>query len=164
MGGCIRSWRPAAGRIRPRTAGSSFRRPQARDWFAGHQLNLQRPAATDHIDRAVAQNLACGGSLFIRRVEAPTGELIPRIERIRMIGAATLDLAFVAEGALDARVMMSNKPWDTAAGTLVAREAGPHVTDAEGNPHTHQSAATIAATAAIADQLAAVIKRPTLGP
>jgi hypothetical protein len=26
--------------------------------------------------------------------------------------------------------MMSNKPWDTAAGTLLAREAGTHVTDA----------------------------------
>lgn len=55
---------------------------------------------------------------------ALTAELVPRVERIRMIGAATLDLAFVAEGALDACVMMSNKPWDTAAGTLIAREAG----------------------------------------
>jgi myo-inositol-1(or 4)-monophosphatase len=89
---------------------------------------------------------------------ALTAELIPRVERIRMIGAATLDLAFVAEGALDACVMMSNKPWDTAAGTLIAREAGAHITDAYGNPHTYQSASTVATAAAITDELATVIQ------
>jgi myo-inositol-1(or 4)-monophosphatase len=89
---------------------------------------------------------------------ALTAELIPRVERIRMIGAATLDLAFVAEGVLDACVMMSNKPWDTAAGTLIAREAGAHITDAYGNPHTHQSGSTIATTPGIAHQLATVIQ------
>ena len=89
---------------------------------------------------------------------ALTTELVPRVERIRMFGAATLDLAFVAEGAIDACIMMSNKPWDTAAGTLMAREAGAHVTDAHGNPHTHQSASTIASTPAITHQLATVIQ------
>ncbi|MGC7304338.1 inositol monophosphatase family protein, partial [Mycobacteroides abscessus subsp. abscessus] len=79
-------------------------------------------------------------------------------ERIRMFGAATLDLAFVAEGATDACIIMSNKPWDTAAGTLIAAEAGARITDAHGNPHTHQSAATIAAAPAIADQLAVIIQ------
>jgi myo-inositol-1(or 4)-monophosphatase len=89
---------------------------------------------------------------------ALTAELVPRVERIRMIGAATLDLAFVAEGALDACVMMSNKPWDTAAGTLIAREAGAHVVDAQGNPHTHRSASTIATTPGIARELATVVQ------
>jgi myo-inositol-1(or 4)-monophosphatase len=89
---------------------------------------------------------------------ALTAELVPLVERIRMVGAATLDLAFVAEGALDACVMMSNKPWDTAAGTLMAREAGALVTDAYGDRHTHESASTVAATPAIADRLAAVIQ------
>ena len=89
---------------------------------------------------------------------ALTAELTPRVECIRMIGAAMLDLAFVAEGALDACVMMSNKPWDTAAGTLMAREAGAHITDAYGNPHTYRSASTVATTPAIADQLATVIQ------
>jgi myo-inositol-1(or 4)-monophosphatase len=89
---------------------------------------------------------------------ALTAELVPRVERIRMIGAATLDLAFVAEGALDACVMMSNKPWDTAAGTLIAREAGAHVVDAQGKLHTHRSASTIATTPGIAGELATVVQ------
>jgi hypothetical protein len=129
MDGCIQSWCPAAGRIHPRTAGSSFRRPQPRDRFARHQLTPQRPAATDHIDRAVARNLACG-----------TDELIPRIERIRMIGAAALDLAFVAEEALDACVMMSNKPWENRRGNNLgprsrsARQRRPGQTRTRSNP------------------------------
>lgn len=89
---------------------------------------------------------------------ALTSQLIPRVERIRMFGAATLDLAFVAEGATDACIIMSNKPWDTAAGTLIAREAGAHITDTHGHPHTHQSASTIASAPGIASGLAAIIQ------
>jgi myo-inositol-1(or 4)-monophosphatase len=89
---------------------------------------------------------------------ALTAELIPRVERIRMVGSATLDLAFVAEGSLDGCVMMSNKPWDTAAGVLLAREAGAQVVDAQGNPHTHRSASTVATAPGIARDLATVIQ------
>lgn len=89
---------------------------------------------------------------------ALTAQLVAHVERIRMFGAATLDLVFVAEGATDAAIIMSNKPWDTAAGTLIAAEAGVSVTDAHGNPHTHQSTATIATTPGIASQLASIIK------
>lgn len=89
---------------------------------------------------------------------ALTAEFVPRVERIRMIGAATLDLAFVAEGALDGCVMLSNKPWDTAAGTLIAREAGAILTDGRGDPHTYRSASTVAAAPGIAEQLGTVIR------
>lgn len=89
---------------------------------------------------------------------ALTAEFVPRVERIRMIGAAALDLAFVAEGTLDGCVMMSNKPWDTGAGTLIAREAGAVLTDAQGRPHTHRSASTVAATPGIAEQLVTMVQ------
>lgn len=88
---------------------------------------------------------------------ALTADLVPRVERIRMIGAATLDLAFVAEGTLDGCVMMSNKPWDTAAGTLIAREGGAILTDAQGDPHTHRSGSTVASAPGIAEQLGTIL-------
>ncbi len=68
--------------------------------------------------------VAPGAEAHNRRRLALTAKLVPLVERIRMVGAATLDLAFVADGALDACVMMSNKPWDTAAGALIARAVG----------------------------------------
>ena len=50
--------------------------------------------------------------------------LLPRVRDIRRIGAASLDLCAVAMGRLDAFVEQGLKPWDLAAGGLVAREAG----------------------------------------
>jgi hypothetical protein len=47
---------------------------------------------------------------------------------------------------------------DTAAGTLIAHEAGAHVVDAQGNPHTHRSASTIATAPGIARELATVVQ------
>ncbi|OBB93875.1 inositol monophosphatase family protein [Mycobacterium sp. 852002-40037_SCH5390672] len=130
----------------------------------GAFVNGQRitVSATDSLSGAIVSlgDYAVGhdaGRLNAHRL-AITTELVPRVERIRMIGAATLDLAFVAEGALDACVMMSNKPWDTAAGTLIAREAGAQLTDAHGNPHTHRSASTIVTAPGIGEQLATVIR------
>ncbi|MEV4346571.1 inositol monophosphatase family protein [Actinoplanes sp. NPDC049596] len=52
-------------------------------------------------------------------------------------------------------VMLSNKPWDTSAGVIIAREAGAPVTDDEGSPHTMSSHETIAANA---DLLPAVVR------
>src|SRR5262249_20598128 len=52
-----------------------------------------------------------------------TQQLASRVQRIRMLGSAAIDLAWVADGKLDACVMLSNKPWDTSAGVIIAREA-----------------------------------------
>jgi myo-inositol-1(or 4)-monophosphatase len=46
---------------------------------------------------------------------------------IRRPGSAALDLAYVAAGRTDGFWEMGLKPWDTAAGTLMIREAGGRV-------------------------------------
>jgi myo-inositol-1(or 4)-monophosphatase len=43
---------------------------------------------------------------------------------IRRAGAASLDLAYVAAGRLDAYWEMGLKPWDMAAGLVLVQEAG----------------------------------------
>jgi myo-inositol-1(or 4)-monophosphatase len=43
---------------------------------------------------------------------------------VRRPGAATLDLAYLACGRLDAFWEVGLKPWDTAAGYLLVEEAG----------------------------------------
>jgi myo-inositol-1(or 4)-monophosphatase len=82
-----------------------------------------------------------------------TAVLAARAQRVRMLGSAAIDLAWVAAGKLDASVMLSNKPWDTAAGVLLAREAGARVTDLDGHNHELTSTATIAATPGVGDEL-----------
>jgi myo-inositol-1(or 4)-monophosphatase len=53
--------------------------------------------------------------------------LLPQVRDIRRLGAASLDLCAVATGRVDAYVEQGLKPWDLAAGSLVAREAGARV-------------------------------------
>ncbi|MFH8698998.1 inositol monophosphatase family protein [Streptomyces chartreusis] len=75
---------------------------------------------------------------------AITRLLAERALRVRMVGSAAIDLAWVAAGKLDASIALSNHPWDMAAGTAIAREAGALVLDAYGEEHGLLSSATVA--------------------
>lgn len=50
--------------------------------------------------------------------------MMPHIRDIRRLGAAAVDLCFVAMGRLDVYFEEHLGPWDLAAGELIAREAG----------------------------------------
>ena len=58
---------------------------------------------------------------------------------IRRAGAASLDLAYVAAGRLDAFWEIGLAPWDLAAGALLIREAGGLVTDINGTDNFMES-------------------------
>ena len=51
---------------------------------------------------------------------------------VRRLGAASLDLAWVASGRYDGYWERGLKPWDMAAGLLLIKEAGGLVSDADG--------------------------------
>ena len=53
--------------------------------------------------------------------------VLPAVRDIRRVGAAALDLCWVAAGHLDGFYEAGLAPWDVAAGALVAREAGASV-------------------------------------
>ncbi|MBX3014229.1 MAG: inositol monophosphatase [Caldilineaceae bacterium] len=59
---------------------------------------------------------------------------LPRCQSVRCLGAAALDLAFVAHGLLAACWEGWLGPWDAAAGVLLVQEAGGSVTDYRGQP------------------------------
>lgn len=82
-----------------------------------------------------------------------------RVRRIRMLGTAAIDLAWVAEGKLDASIILANMPWDTMAGVLLVREAGGFVLDRDGCDHTVASAATVAVAPALRDPIMATLRR-----
>ncbi|WP_294357482.1 inositol monophosphatase family protein [uncultured Sphingomonas sp.] len=60
------------------------------------------------------------------------GAIAPQVAGIRRLGAATLDLAWVAAGRFDAYWESDLKPWDVSAGVLLVKEAGGFVTDFRG--------------------------------
>jgi myo-inositol-1(or 4)-monophosphatase len=51
---------------------------------------------------------------------------------MRRLGAAALDLCYVAAGRLDGYYMRGVRPWDLAAGSLIVWEAGGKLTDYRG--------------------------------
>ena len=48
---------------------------------------------------------------------------------VRRLGAAALDLCFVAMGRFEGFYEFNLKPWDICAGSIIAKEAGAKVTD-----------------------------------
>ncbi|GIF06253.1 inositol monophosphatase family protein [Actinoplanes siamensis] len=91
---------------------------------------------------------------------ALTQRLATTMQRVRMHGSAAIDLAWLAEGRVDAVVMLANKPWDTAAGVIIAREAGAVVADRDGSPHSIGSTATIATNGGLLPSLLDLVSEP----
>jgi myo-inositol-1(or 4)-monophosphatase len=81
--------------------------------------------------------------------------MLPTVRDVRRIGSAALDLCMVAAGRLDAYYEHGLKVWDSAAGALIAAEAGARVLLPEPGDRERDSAVTIAAAPGIADQLLA---------
>lgn len=61
--------------------------------------------------------------------------ILPNIRDIRRLGAAALDLCYLADGKTDAFYEIDLKPWDVAAGILIVQEAGGEITNSSGNKY-----------------------------
>jgi myo-inositol-1(or 4)-monophosphatase len=84
--------------------------------------------------------------------------LSERVRGIRRCGSAALDLCMVASGVFDGFWERALAPWDTAAGSLIVREAGGLVTDFSGAPFHPDMKTIVAAPLAIHRQLLRVLK------
>jgi myo-inositol-1(or 4)-monophosphatase len=82
-------------------------------------------------------------------------ELLPRVRDIRRFGSSALDLCAAAAGRVDAYYELGLKPWDHAAGALIAAEAGLVVSGLPGQPFAEPLA--IAAASSIAEPLLALL-------
>ena len=55
------------------------------------------------------------------------------IGRVRILGSAALELAYLARGGTEVYINLGTKPWDYSAGLLIAEEAGAQVTSLDGS-------------------------------
>jgi myo-inositol-1(or 4)-monophosphatase len=93
-----------------------------------------------------------------RRLQgAVVAGLLPEVRDIRRHGSAALELCAAAAGRVDAYYELDLKPWDHAAGALIAAEAGLVVTGTQGRPFGEPMA--VAAAAGIAGPLVALLER-----
>jgi myo-inositol-1(or 4)-monophosphatase len=130
---------------------------------AYHNNRRIRVAARRELPEAL---IACGipplGSAAIHpRFKIELAAALARVGNLRRLGAAALDLAYVAAGRFDAYWERGIRSWDVAAGIVLIREAGGFVSDADGgdkmltnrsicagNEHMHRQLLTLLREAA----------------
>jgi myo-inositol-1(or 4)-monophosphatase len=76
-----------------------------------------------------------------------------RSHGVRRAGSAALDLCNVAAGRFEGFWEFNLNPWDTAAGVVIAEEAGARITDFSGGPFALNSRETLASNGLIHDAL-----------
>ncbi len=96
------------------------------------------------------------GTRHQARLAVP-GRLAERALRVRMLGCAAIDLAWLAHGRTDAAIIFGGKARDVAAGVVLVREACGIVIDARGARYTLRSGTAIAASAQLAGQVLAAL-------
>jgi myo-inositol-1(or 4)-monophosphatase len=79
--------------------------------------------------------------------------MVVRAQGIRRPGSAALDLCYVAAGRFDGFWEEGLKPWDTAAGIIIAQEAGGRVSTFEGEPCSPFSNNIVASNSLIHDEM-----------
>jgi myo-inositol-1(or 4)-monophosphatase len=98
----------------------------------GEPINVSQ---VGHLDRVLVGMDWTHGDEGRERVLAHLRRCAPRCGTVRLLGSATLGLAYVAAGWLDAYFHLALKPWDSAAGMLLVVEAGGRCTTLEGEPY-----------------------------
>jgi myo-inositol-1(or 4)-monophosphatase len=82
-----------------------------------------------------------------------------RTRGLRRLGAASLDLCFVAMGRFDGYYEYSLKPWDICAGSLIARESGARVTDWDNGLLPENGSRILASNGKIHDMMVKILTK-----
>jgi len=80
---------------------------------------------TPYIEREIEGNR----ERYLRQL----GRVMRGVADVRRLGAAALDLAYVAAGRFDGYWEYALSPWDVAAGMLLVREAGGYISEPAGS-------------------------------
>ena len=132
--GLIYRGQPIAGIVSLPALGQRYRAVQGQGAFCdGQQLQV---SATDEISRA----LLVTGFPYTRHRMMDTlfdglRSVLTHMRGVRRTGSAAIDLCWLAHGRFDCYYEFNLNPWDTAAGTVLVREAGGKLSDYRGNEH-----------------------------
>ena len=128
----------------------------------GAYLNGEKIIASD-VDSVSKCVVGVGTAPYYRDLTDETFDLIKGIYKsaldVRRMGAASIDLAYVACGRFGAFAELLLSPWDFAAGKLLIKEAGGIITDLDGDELSQgEKTPVIAAGANIYKEFYSVVK------
>lgn len=87
------------------------------------------------------------------------GKVLEIAQAVRRAGSAALDLCYVACGRFDGFWEQGLKPWDTAAGQLIVKEAGGRVTTLEGRTFDIYQKDVLATNSTIHEQILTILNK-----
>jgi len=112
--------------------------------------------------KTVSESLLVTG--FPYNLQSVIDPLIQRLERclmaaqgVRRLGSAALDLCYVACGRFDGFWEQNLAPWDTAAGIVIAQEAGATVSDFSNRPYSIEKKEIIATNGLIHQEMSELL-------
>ena len=132
----------------------------------GAQLNGETIRVVDSrtLDSAVfGTGLPFGEMEHIDDHSADLVRILPRCAGIRRMGAASLDLAYVAAGRLDGFWERRLQPWDIAAGLVLLREANATVEGWQHDEKPEDSGTVIAAPPGLFPAFAGLLRSQPTG-
>ena len=130
-------------------------------WTQSAEEDAPRPLRVSKVETLQAALIATG--FPYDKATSPDNNLrelaafLVRAQGVRRAGAATVDMAWVADGRLDGYWEQKLQPWDWAAGALLVVEAGGKVTDYEGRPWTPGSPNMVASNGLLHDAMLDII-------
>lgn len=83
-----------------------------------------------------------------------------KVQGIRRMGSAALDLSYTAAGRFDGYWEMKLAPWDVAAGSLILKEAGGEITDFTLNRFSVYDKEVLASNGLIHNKMTKILKAP----
>jgi len=92
-----------------------------------------------------------------KRVMELLEKMIMTAQGVRRPGSAAIDMCYLAAGRLDGFWEQDLKPWDTAAGTVIVKEAGGKLATFKGTPYTPYQDSIVAANPFIHDAMIALL-------
>jgi len=127
-------------------------------WLRAPGRDDRRLAVTDAA--ALAQSLLVTGFGYDRPrgINVPEfGRMVRRVQGIRRLGSAALDLAYVAAGRFDGYWEYNLQPWDWAAGVVIVSEAGGGVGTMRGEPWSMRAPSVCTAGPRLLPEMLAVL-------
>lgn len=125
-------------------------------WLNGAPIEV---ADTPSLNAALfGTGIPFGGMDHIDDHAADIARLLPSCAGVRRMGAAALDLAYVAAGRLDGFWERRLRPWDIAAGLVLLREAGAVVGSLDPAEQPEDQGTLLTAAPRLFDAFAALLR------
>lgn len=155
--GLLRDGNPTCGVIFNPSSGEMFYGEEGGGAFLnGKKIKISTEA---NIDKAL---LTTGFPYYLRerpdRVTRNFNRFLTKCQGVRRYGAAALDLAYVAAGFYEGFWEEGLKPWDTAAGILILKEAGGKVSDYGGKEYSIFKDTIVASNGLVHDRMLEILE------